>query len=74
MPTQVEMLMHHFDNVDSISPMEADLAYQIRSLPRRIMDLKIKGYEFRSEWNTDRCGQRYKRYYLTANPNEEGDE
>ncbi len=74
MPTQVEMLMHHFDNVDSISPMEAHTVYKIRSLPRRIMDLKIKGYEFRSVWNTDLSGQRYKRYYLTANPNEEGDE
>jgi len=54
--------------------MEAHTVYKIRSLPRRIMDLKIKGYEFRSEWNTDLSGQRYKRYYLTANPNEEGDE
>lgn len=67
------MLMHHFDNVTSISPMEAYTVYKIRSLPRRIMDLKERGYEFRSEWNTDLSGQRYKRYYLLVDPNK-GDE
>ena len=73
MPTQINMLMHHFDNVTSISPMEAHTVYKIRSLPRRIMDLKERGYEFRSEWNTDLSGQRYKRYYLLVDPNK-GDE
>jgi hypothetical protein len=73
MATQINMLMHHFDNVDSISPMEAHTVYKIRSLPRRIMDLKERGYEFRSEWNTDLSGQRYKRYYLLVDPNK-GDE
>jgi len=53
--------------------MEAHTVYKIRSLPLGIMDLKVKGYEFRSEWNTDLSGQRYKRYYLLVNPNE-GDE
>ena len=73
MPTQVEMLIHHFDNVETISPMEAHTVYKIRSLPRRIMDLKERGYEFRSEWNTDLSGQRYKRYHLLVVPNK-GDE
>tara|TARA_R110000751_G_scaffold217513_1_gene320555 strand:- start:352 stop:576 length:225 start_codon:yes stop_codon:yes gene_type:complete len=73
MATQINMLMHHFDNVNSISPMEAHTVYKIRSLPRRIMDLKERGYEFRSEWNTDLSGQRYKRYYLLVDPNK-GDE
>ena len=68
MPTQMEMLMHHFANVDSISPMEAHTVYKIRSLPRRIMDLKAIGYEFRSEWNKDLSGQRYKRYHLISAP------
>ena len=43
--TQVEMLTAHFSEYDSISDGEAQM-YRIRSLPRRIMDLKVKGYEF----------------------------
>ena len=46
MPTQVEQLIKHFDQVDSISPMEAHTVYKIRSLPRRIMDMKVLGYQF----------------------------
>ena len=68
MPTQVEMLEHHFSQRDSISPMEAHNVYKFRSLPRRTMDLKERGYSFRSEWNKDLSGQRYKRYYLVSTP------
>ena len=68
MPTQVEQLIKHFDQVDSISPMEAHTVYKIRSLPRRIMDMKVLGYQFESAWNTDLTGQRYKRYTVTYIP------
>lgn len=71
MTTQIEMLIRHFESLDSISPMEAHTIYKIRSLPRRILDLKERGYQFRSEWNTDLTGQRYKRYHLTHAPQEE---
>ena len=43
--TQVQMLQEHFNKYDTISDGEAQM-YRIRSLPRRIMDLKKKGYEF----------------------------
>ena len=46
MSTQVDLLRKHFDRVATISPMEAHTVYKIRSLPRRIMDLKILGYQF----------------------------
>ena len=68
MPTQVEQLIKHFSQVDSISPMEAHTVYKIRSLPRRIMDMKVLGYQFKSAWNTDLTGQRYKRYTVTYIP------
>ncbi len=51
--------------------MEAHTVYKIRSLPRRIMDMKVLGYQFDSEWHTDLTGQRYKRYTVTYTP--EGD-
>lgn len=68
MPTQVEMLTKHFEKKTSISPMEAHTVYKIRSLPRRIMDLKEIGFQFESAWNRDAAGQRYKRYTCIQTP------
>jgi len=68
MKTQKELLIHHFNTTDTISGVEAASIYKIRSLPRRIMDLKLMGYEFRSEWRKDPTGQRYKRYILITTP------
>ena len=65
--TQVEMLKEHFSNYDSISDGEAQI-YRIRSLPRRIMDLKKQGYAFDHVWSRDMTGQRYVRYVVTAKP------
>ena len=65
--TQVEMLTAHFSEYDSISDGEAQM-YRIRSLPRRIMDLKVKGYKFEHQWSRDMTGQRYIRYVLTHTP------
>jgi hypothetical protein len=48
--------------------MEAQTVYKIRALPRRIADLKERGYEFSSEWKTDMMGQRYKRYFIVSRP------
>ena len=68
MPNQRELLIHHFTQTDTISGVEAASIYKIRSLPRRILDLKEIGYEFRDEWRKDPTGQRYKRYTLIATP------
>ena len=48
--------------------MEAHTVYKIRSLPRRIMDLKEVGYKFDHERRTDATGQRYMRYVVTYIP------
>lgn len=69
MSNQRDLLIHHFNTTDTISGVEAASIYKIRSLPRRIMDLKVMGYEFTSEWRKDPTGQRYKRYTVTLNPN-----
>ena len=69
MPNQKDLLIHHFNTTNTISGVEAASIYKIRSLPRRIMDLKVMGYEFTSEWRKDPTGQRYKRYTVTLNPN-----
>ena len=68
MPTQREMLIEHFRNNETLSVMEAHTVYKIRSLPRRIMDLKEMGYQFDHERRTDATGQRYMRYIVSFIP------
>ena len=50
---QNELLMKHFENVGSISNMEAQSMYKIRALPRRVSDLEAKGYKFDRVRKTD---------------------
>ena len=68
MPNQRELLIEHFRKNDTLSVMEAHTVYKIRSLPRRIMDLKEMGYKFDHERRTDATGQRYMRYIVTYIP------
>ena len=64
--SQMELLKEHFEHTDSISNIEAQAVYRIRALPRRISDLKLRGYVFRHEWKKDLTGQRYMRYFLVS--------
>ena len=68
MATQVEWLIKHFEVKDSISSTEARKVYGVESLPRRIMDLKQRGYDFTHERKSDLRGKRYTRYFLTQKP------
>jgi len=68
MATQVQWLVKHFDVKKSISSTEARKVYGVESLPRRIMDLKILGYEFAHERKSDLKGKRYTRYLITKKP------
>ena len=68
MTSQVEWLMRHFEVKDSISASEARKVYGVESLPRRIMDLKKRGYDFTHERKSDLRGKRYTRYILISRP------
>ena len=61
---QWQLLIEHFDNEESISNMEAQAVYKMRALPKRISELKERGYVFRHEWKRDLTGQRYMRYFI----------
>jgi hypothetical protein len=62
--TQNQKIAEHLQNVGSISWVEANDLYRVRSLPRRIADLREAGHEIVSEWRTDHLGQRYTRYSM----------
>jgi hypothetical protein len=59
---QHEQILKHIAEKGSISNVEAQAVYRIRSLPRRIKDLKELGYSFKTEMRKDPTGQRYARY------------
>ena len=50
--------------VGSISWVEANDLYRVRSLTRRIADLREAGHDIVSECRKDHLGQRYTRYSL----------
>jgi hypothetical protein len=50
----------------SITASEASTVNKVRSLSRRICDLKSAGYKVRSEMHRDCTGQRFKRYFLES--------
>jgi hypothetical protein len=62
--SQNDKILTHLIDVGSISWVEANDLYRVRSLPRRIADLRQRGFDIISEWKTDRLGQRYTRYSL----------
>jgi len=62
--SQNDKILTHLRDVGSISWVEANDLYRVRSLPRRIADLRQRGFDIISEWKTDRLGQRYTRYSM----------
>jgi len=64
MQNQYQKVLNHLIDHGSISALEAAELYRVRSLSRRICDLKDEGFEIVSEWRKDPLGQRYKKYRL----------
>lgn len=62
--SQYHKVLNHLIDVGSISFLEAWTLYSVRSLPRRIADLRANGFEIVSTWKKDNNGQRYVRYSL----------
>ena len=64
MKSQTGKLIDHFLRKKSITWVEAADLYRVRSLTRRIADIRAKGMPIISEWRRDLNGQRYVRYRL----------
>jgi hypothetical protein len=61
---QCQVVLDHLQRTGSITPVEAAAVHRIRSLPRRILDLKNAGFVIDSVRAQDITGQRYVRYTL----------
>lgn len=62
--SQLDLLLDHFTVTPTISNVEAWSLYGIRSLTRRIRDLRDAGYQIHSERRVAPNGQRYVRYHF----------
>lgn len=62
MRTQLQTLLHHFKAKPDISGLEARTLYRIEALPRRIADLRERGFVINPVRRTDLTGKRYVRY------------
>ena len=66
-PSQNDMVLDHIRKIGSISFAEAWDAYGVRSLPRRIADLKERGHNIVVKMKEHPItGQRYARYSMAA--------
>ncbi len=62
--TQTAALTNHFNEVGTISGLEALALYRIVSLTKIISVLRRKGMQIVGIWKRDLTGKRYKRYYI----------
>ena len=62
--SQNDKILTHLKRAGSISWVEANDLYRVRSLSRRIADLRQQGHLIISEWKRDLLGQKYTRYSL----------
>ncbi len=60
--TQETLVINHLQSTGSISGVEAETLFKIRHLPKRISNLKTRGWVIVSEHKKDSTGQRYVRY------------
>jgi hypothetical protein len=66
MTPQANLVLKHLSKEGSISQAEASTVYRIRSLPRRICDLKALGHMITTTLKYDLTGQRYARYSMAT--------
>lgn len=64
LPPQAGKVLALLKEKGSLTPLEAAGVYRVRSLSRRIVDLKEAGYTIVTKLSKDVTGQRYARYYL----------
>lgn len=64
--TQTETLQHHFTKRRTIDKSFAEQKYGIKSLSRRIVDLKAMGYEFEHRRRKTKDGRQMTTYRIVV--------
>jgi uncharacterized protein YehS (DUF1456 family) len=64
MSPQAHIVLNHLREAGSITNVEANAVLRVRSVSRRITELRVAGIRIRKEMKYDTTGQRYVRYYL----------
>jgi hypothetical protein len=59
-------VLKHLQKVGSITAVEASAVHRVRSLSRRITEIRDAGFCVQKEFKQDVTGQRYVRYSLDA--------
>lgn len=59
---QTQTILDHLQSVGNLSGVEAGSMYKVRSLPKRISEIKKAGYKLTKKFKRDNSGQRYVRY------------
>ena len=65
MSPQAKLVLAHLKLVGSISNVEANAVLRVRSVSRRITEIRDAGYIIDKEHKTDSTGQRYVRYVFS---------
>lgn len=63
---QTEQVLRHLKIAGSITNVEAHMVLKVRSVSRRITELRDAGYRISKYWHADTTGQKYIRYSLDA--------
>ena len=64
---QAQQILSYMQNGNgTISGVEAQATMKVRSLTRRITEIRDAGFDIHSEWRRDPLGQRYVRYSLVS--------
>ncbi|MFA7168909.1 MAG: helix-turn-helix domain-containing protein [Sphaerochaetaceae bacterium] len=73
LPTQCSLILNHLRKGHSITQRSALMDFGVMALPRRIADLKEKGYRIKTVMEHNKLtGQRYARYSLDRATGQEG--
>ena len=64
MSPQAHIVLNHLTKAGSITNVEANAVLRVRSVSRRITELRDAGFRIHKVFKKDTTGQRYVRYYL----------
>lgn len=64
--SMADLVLSHLLTGKTLSGVEAAALWRCRDLPKRVSELKKKGYDILVSYKKDTTGQRYARYMLGA--------